>query len=81
MKSISGLHRSLKITPLSSTTHTTDAKDKRADLDRGLDQLSRRGSGAHDMFCDGSLQGRAAQAARAGAAQLQDTVNFQLLVY
>jgi len=41
-----------------------------------LAQPSRRKQGGHDLFCDGSLQGRAAPAALAGAANLQVHCQF-----
>jgi hypothetical protein len=51
---------------------TTEAVDERVDRNRHLSHLGRRrASGGHDLFCDGSLQERAAWA---GAAELRVNV-------
>jgi hypothetical protein len=55
---------------LTATKYTIDTKGWRVVHCRRLDQHSRRSEGGHDMFWDGSLQGWAAPAALAGAAEL-----------
>jgi hypothetical protein len=58
------------------TSYFINSTGYRVDRDCRLDQFSRRrGVGGHDLFCDGSLLGRPALAAQAGAAELQASVN------
>jgi hypothetical protein len=59
-----------------ATSYFTNSTGYRFDPDWRLDQLRRRRRvGGHDLFCDGSLLGRPAVAAQAGAAEVQASVN------